>query len=117
MAERLEVKALTHSFGGVVAVIGISFAVREGEILSVIGPNGAGKSTLFKLIASFLRPSDGEVLLRGPRISDLAPHIVARAARVRTFPETTILQGLRPRANGLTAHHLRQLARLPVSSA
>lgn len=72
MAELLEVKSLTKRFGGLVAVNGISFSVREGEILSVIGPNGAGKSTLFKLIASFMRPSDGEVLLRGNRISGLA---------------------------------------------
>ena len=84
MAELLAVKSLTKRFGGLVAVNGISFAVREGEILSVIGPNGAGKSTLFKLIASFMRPSDGEVLLRGARISGLAPHIVARAVVVRT---------------------------------
>src|SRR6266851_946152 len=79
MAELLEVKSLTKRFGGLVAVNGISFVVREGEILSVIGPNGAGKSTLFKLIASFMRPSAGEVLLRGTRISGLAPHIVARS--------------------------------------
>src|SRR5258708_24217418 len=92
MAELLEVKSLTKRFGGLVAVNGISFFVREGEILSVIGPNGAGKSTLFKLIASFMRPSDGEVLLRGARISDLAPHIVARAGVVRTFQETTIFK-------------------------
>ena len=84
MAELLEVKSLTKRFGGLVAVNGISFFVREGEILSVIGPNGAGKSTLFKLIASFMRPSDGEVLLLGARISGLAPHIVARAGVVRT---------------------------------
>ena len=112
MAELLEVKSLTKRFGGLVAVNGISFAVREGEILSVIGPNGAGKSTLFKLIASFMRPSDGEVLLRGARISDLAPHIVARAGVVRTFQETTIFKGMSVRENVIIAHHLRSRASL-----
>ena len=112
MAELLEVKSLTKRFGGLVAVNGISFVVREGEILSVIGPNGAGKSTLFKLIASFMRPSDGEVLLRGARISGLAPHIVARAGVVRTFQETTIFKGMSVRNNVIIAHHLRSRASL-----
>ena len=112
MAKLLEVKSLTKRFGGLVAVNGISFVVREGEILSVIGPNGAGKSTLFKLIASFMRPSDGEVLLRGARISGLAPHIVARAGVVRTFQETTIFKGMSVRDNVIIAHHLRSRASL-----
>ena len=75
MAELLEVVGITKRFGGLVAVNDVSFSVREKEILSVIGPNGAGKSTLFKLISSFLRPTSGEVRLKGERISDLAPHI------------------------------------------
>ena len=73
----------------------------------MIGPNGAGKSTLFKLIASFLRPSTGEVLFRGERISGLAPHIVARKGVVRTFQETTIFNGMSVRDNVIIAHHLR----------
>ena len=112
MAELLEVKSLSKRFGGLVAVNGVSFCVREGEILSVIGPNGAGKSTLFKLIASFMRPSDGEVLLRGARISGLAPHVVARAGVVRTFQETTIFKTMSVRDNVIIAHHLRSRASL-----
>ena len=112
MAELLEVRSLTKRFGGLIAVNGISFSVREGEILSVIGPNGAGKSTLFKLIASFMRPSDGEVLLRGNRISGLAPHVVARAGVVRTFQETTIFKTMSVRDNVIIAHHLRSHASL-----
>jgi branched-chain amino acid transport system ATP-binding protein len=112
VAELLQVKSLTKRFGGLIAVNGISFSVREGDILSVIGPNGAGKSTLFKLIASFMRPSDGEVLLRGRRISGLAPHVVARAGVVRTFQETTIFKTMSVRDNVIIAHHLRSRASL-----
>lgn len=112
MPELLEVKSLTKRFGGLVAVNGVSFSVREGEILSVIGPNGAGKSTLFKLIASFMRPTDGEVLLHGARISGLAPHVVARAGVVRTFQETTIFKTMSVRDNVIIAHHLRSRASL-----
>ena len=103
---------LTKRFGGLVAVNDVSFDVARGEILSVIGPNGAGKSTLFKLIASFLRPTSGEVRFKGERISDLAPHIVARKGVVRTFQETTIFKGMSVRDNVIIAHHLRSQASL-----
>ncbi|MFK0693170.1 ABC transporter ATP-binding protein [Mesorhizobium sp. IMUNJ 23033] len=112
MADLLEVSALTKRFGGLVAVNNISFSVREKEILSVIGPNGAGKSTLFKLISSFLRPTSGEVRLKGERISDLAPHIAARKGVVRTFQETTIFRNMSVRENVIIAHHLRSRASL-----
>lgn len=108
----LEVKGLTKKFGGLTAVNEVSFTVNEGEILSVIGPNGAGKSTLFKLIASFLPTSSGEVLLKGERISNLAPHIVARKGVVRTFQETTIFKSMTVRENIIVAHHLRSKASL-----
>jgi branched-chain amino acid transport system ATP-binding protein len=112
MADLLEVSALTKRFGGLVAVNNISFSVHEKEILSVIGPNGAGKSTLFKLISSFLRPTSGEVRLKGERISDLAPHIAARKGVVRTFQETTIFRNMSVRENVIIAHHLRSRASL-----
>lgn len=112
MADILEIVGLTKRFGGLVAVSGVSFSVREREILSVIGPNGAGKSTLFKLIASFLRPTEGEVRLKGQRISGLAPHIAARKGVVRTFQETTIFRNMSVRDNVVTAHHLRSRASL-----
>lgn len=112
MAELLEIEGLTKRFGGLVAVNSVSFSVREKEILSVIGPNGAGKSTLFKLIASFLRPTSGEVRFRGERISDQAPHIAARKGVVRTFQETTIFRNMSVRDNVIIAHHLRSKASL-----
>lgn len=112
MSAILEVKGVTKRFGGLTAVNNVSFDVIEREILSVIGPNGAGKSTLFKLIASFLRTSAGEVRFRGERISDLTPHAVARRGVVRTFQETTIFRGMTVRDNVIVAHHLRAQASL-----
>ena len=108
----LEIKGVTRRFGGLTAVSDVSFSVREDEILSVIGPNGAGKSTLFKLIASFLRTSSGEVLFRGERISNLAPHVVARKGVVRTFQETMIFKDMTVRDNVVVAHHLRSRTNL-----
>ena len=112
MADIVEIKGLTKRFGGLVAVNQVSFSVREKEILSVIGPNGAGKSTLFKLISSFLKPTSGEVLFKGQRISDLSPHIAARKGVVRTFQETTIFRNMSVKENVIIAHHLRARASL-----
>ena len=112
MSVILEVKGATKRYGGLVAVNKVSFSVNQSEILSVIGPNGAGKSTLFKLIASFVQTSAGEVLFRGERISDLAPHIVARKGVVRTFQETTIFRSMTVRENIIVSHHLRSRASL-----
>ena len=112
MSTILEVQGVTKRFGGLTAVNNVSFSVNEGEILSVIGPNGAGKSTLFKLIASFLPTTSGEVLFRGERISNLAPHTVARKGVVRTFQETTIFRSMTVRENIIVAHHLRSKASL-----
>ena len=112
MSAILEVKGVTKRYGGLVAVNKVSFSVNQGEILSVIGPNGAGKSTLFKLIASFVQTSAGEVLFRGERISDLAPHVVARKGVVRTFQETTIFRSMTVRENIIVSHHLRSRASL-----
>ena len=112
MSTILEVKSATKRFGGLTAVNNISFDVQEREILSVIGPNGAGKSTLFKLIASFLPTSSGEVFFRGERISNRAPHTVARKGVVRTFQETTIFRSMTVRENIIVAHHLRSKASL-----
>src|SRR5918911_3333095 len=108
----LRVQNLTKRFGGLLAVNDVSFDVEEGEILSVIGPNGAGKSTLFKLISSFLKPTTGEVRLKGERISGMAPHIAARKGVVRTFQETTIFKNMSVRDNVIIAHHLRSKASL-----
>ena len=111
-APLLEVKNMTRRFGGLLAVNNVSFVAREGEILSVIGPNGAGKSTLFKLVSSFLRPTRGEALLRGRRVSGIRPHAAARMGVVRTFQETTVFRGMSVRDNVIIAHHLRSRAGL-----
>jgi branched-chain amino acid transport system ATP-binding protein len=107
MAPIVQVKELTKSYGGLVAVNDVSFDVEPNEILSVIGPNGAGKSTIFKLISSFVKPTHGEVTFKGEVISGLAPHTVARKGVVRTFQETTIFKGLTARDSVIVAHHLR----------
>jgi branched-chain amino acid transport system ATP-binding protein len=74
----LELKDVRVRYGGIEAVKGISFDVRDGEIVTLIGGNGAGKTTTLKTISGLKRPSDGGVFFRGERIDSLrADEVVA----------------------------------------
>jgi branched-chain amino acid transport system ATP-binding protein len=90
----LEVRGLTKSFAGFVAVSEVSFAVADGAIAAVIGPNGAGKSTLFNLITGHLRPTNGQVLLGGRDITGVPPHRLCGMGMGRSFQRTNIFPKL-----------------------
>ena len=75
----IEVRNITKTFGGLVAVDNCSLEVGAGTITGMIGPNGAGKSTLFNIIAGFLPPTSGQIVLDGNDITKLPPP--ASAAR------------------------------------
>ena len=61
----LSVDAVTHRYGDLVALAGLSFDVAPGERFGLLGPNGGGKTTLFRLISTLLRPSTGRVSVFG----------------------------------------------------
>ncbi len=86
----LEVRDLSIAFGGVVAVDGVSFDVREGEIFSIIGPNGAGKTTLFNIVSGLYRPRGGTVTLHGTPIVGMPPFRLAQMGMARTFQNLQI---------------------------
>jgi branched-chain amino acid transport system ATP-binding protein len=90
----LEVRGLTKSFAGFVAVAEVSLAVEDGAIAAVIGPNGAGKSTLFNLITGHLRPTHGQVLLDGRDITGVPPHRLCGMGMGRSFQRTNIFPRL-----------------------
>jgi branched-chain amino acid transport system ATP-binding protein len=103
MAALLEVRDLSKSFGGIGAVNGVSFDVREGEILGLIGPNGSGKSTLFNCILGQLAPSSGEVRVEGRRITGMRPCDLNRLGISRTFQLLQVFPELSVRENLLLA--------------
>jgi branched-chain amino acid transport system ATP-binding protein len=90
----LEVRGVSKSFGGFLAVAEVSMAVSEGEIAAVIGPNGAGKSTLFNLITGHLRPTAGRVVVDGRDITGVPPHRICRLGMGRSFQRTNIFPRL-----------------------
>ena len=61
----VEAEGLTRSYGSVLAVDRLSFAVEEGRILGVLGPNGAGKTTAIRMLTTILRPSSGRFAVAG----------------------------------------------------
>jgi ABC-type branched-subunit amino acid transport system ATPase component len=107
----LEVVDLQVSFGGVVAVDRVSFAVGAGEVVGLIGPNGAGKTTLFEAIAGFAR-CRGQVWLDGEDITSLPAHQRSRRGLVRSFQDAALFAGLTVRQCVLVA----QQHPVPVSS-
>jgi branched-chain amino acid transport system ATP-binding protein len=115
MSTVLAVRDLKKSFGGIVAVDGVSFEVEQGEILGIIGPNGSGKSTLFNCILGQLRPSAGEVHLDGRSVTGLRPCDLNRLGVSRTFQLLQIFPQLTARENLILAgkeHRGTMLSRL-----
>lgn len=103
MSELLRARGLVKEFDGFPAVAGVDLDVREGEIRALIGPNGAGKSTLFKLLTGQLRPTSGEVILDGRRVSGLPARRIARLGAVMTFQASAVLRSLSAHENVLCA--------------
>jgi simple sugar transport system ATP-binding protein len=84
MAERLiELREIAKSFGRVYAVGGINLHVDKGEVVGLLGDNGAGKSTLIKILAGVVKPTSGEIFVRGRKVSGWSA-AKSRAAGIET---------------------------------
>ena len=81
----LEAKGVSKRFGGLQALRGVDFFVREGEIVGLIGPNGAGKTTFFNIIAGFFKPDAGSVFFRNEDVTRLPAHRLCQKGISRTF--------------------------------
>jgi branched-chain amino acid transport system ATP-binding protein len=106
--ELLTINNLSKSFGGVQALLDVSFAVAAGEIVGLIGPNGAGKTTCFNLINGLLPPSAGGIRMDGADMVGLPPYRRARLGLARTFQNIQLFGGMTVLENVLTGRHLRQ---------
>jgi putative spermidine/putrescine transport system ATP-binding protein len=70
----LELRRLTCRYGPVVAVDGIDLAVEQGEFVSLLGPSGCGKTTTLQMVAGFVRPAAGEILIEGQDLTRVPPN-------------------------------------------
>lgn len=110
MNAALSVRSARKAFGGLVAVNDVTFEVKDGELLGLIGPNGSGKTTMLNLISGALKPTAGEIVLAGDRISGLAAHHIARKGVARTFQLVRMLPSLDAEENvmaGAVFGHMR----------
>ena len=97
----LSIKDLKVKYGGIEAVKGISFDVREGEIVTLIGANGAGKSSTLRTISGLVKPAGVSISFKGEDITGMDPtEIVKRGITLvpegrRIFADLTVLENLR----------------------
>lgn len=94
----IEVRELSRSYGGLMAVAGVSFNIGHGEIVGLLGHNGAGKTTIMKMLTGYLEPSSGTIRIDG---LDLAEHRRQVQRRIGylpencpLYPEQTVLDAL-----------------------
>jgi ABC-2 type transport system ATP-binding protein len=115
----IEAQNLSRRYGDFTAVDGISFSVREGEILGMLGPNGAGKTTTIRMITGFLPPTGGRVTVDGKDLFE-SPRAARRQVgylpeNVALYPEMRVSEylGYRARLEGLSRAEARQA--IPVA--
>jgi len=90
----LAVRDVSVVFGGIIALNGVSFDMREGQILGLIGPNGAGKTTLFNCLSRLYQPSKGDILVEGQTILDKPAHKICDVGIGRTFQNVALFPNM-----------------------
>ncbi len=103
----LEAAGLRRTFGGLVAVADLSFALHAGEIVGLIGPNGAGKSTTFDLLTGVRPPTAGTVRFLGQPMAGLRGPAVARLGIARSFQHVKLAPTMSLLENVALGAHLR----------
>lgn len=112
MSVLLEARGLSRSFGGLMAVNAVSFAVEEGEVFGLIGPNGAGKTTLFNLMTGLTPVSGGSFSFRGTPLTGMPLHRIAGLGIGRTFQNIRLFKGLSALENVKISRHSRTVTGL-----
>jgi branched-chain amino acid transport system ATP-binding protein len=103
----LTVEEISLSFGGVKALQGVSFDVREHEIRAIIGPNGAGKSSMLNVINGVYHPQQGTIAFKGRKRHDVDPHEAAQQGIARTFQNIALFRGMTVLDNIMTGRNLK----------
>ena len=106
----LAASGISKRFGGVQALVEVSFSITQGEIYGLIGPNGAGKTTLFNLLTGIYAPDSGRFAFDGNKLSGLKPHQVAARGVGRTFQNIRLFANLSVLENVMIGRHVRTRA-------
>ena len=100
------------NFGGVRALSGVSFEVRNGEIFAIIGPNGAGKSSMLNCISGLYHPQQGKVVFEGHDVTAQPPYERTKLGMARSFQNIALFKGMSVIDNLMIGRHLHQSAGL-----
>ncbi|HEX7335635.1 MAG TPA: ATP-binding cassette domain-containing protein, partial [Gemmatimonadales bacterium] len=94
----IEARGLQRSFGRVRILQGVDLSIQPGQALAVVGPNGAGKTTLLRLLAGLMRPTAGEIRVRGrplgPGDAGLRRSIGLLSHQSLLYDDLTLLENL-----------------------
>jgi branched-chain amino acid transport system ATP-binding protein len=96
----LEAREIEVSYGEFLALRGINFTVKEGELVTIIGANGAGKSTILRAVMGLVKCRKGEIFFKGENITLSPPHQRARLGISlvpegrKIFPDLTVVENL-----------------------
>lgn len=107
-AATLELRAVSKHFGGVEALVDVSFAVDAGEIVALVGDNGAGKSTLLKTLAGIHPPDDGAVLMNGDEVHFANPAAASAAGIATVYQDLALCENLDVVRNMFLGRELRR---------
>ena len=111
----LRVENLETYYDKIAALKGISFEVRQGQIVTLLGSNGAGKSTTLKTVSGLIGSSSGKVIFCGEDITKMPAHEIVRRGLVhlpegrRIFKDLTVLENLELGAYTLNDNHERKI--------
>jgi branched-chain amino acid transport system ATP-binding protein len=108
----LEATGVSKSFGGLVAVDDVGFAVPDRSIVSIIGPNGAGKTTLFNVLTGLYKPTIGRIVFDGRDITAERPDKITALGIARTFQNIRLFATMSALENVLVGQHARMRAGL-----
>jgi branched-chain amino acid transport system ATP-binding protein len=103
----LEARALTKTFGGVVALDRLDLAVKRNEILGLIGPNGSGKTTFFNVVTGIYSADQGDIAFDGAPITRATPQAIYHAGISRTFQRSRLSLPLSIFDNIMVGNHKR----------
>lgn len=104
----LSADAVTVSFGGLVALSGVSLDVPHGTVVGLVGPNGAGKTTLFGVLSGLLRVTEGCVYMDGVDVTAEPPQRRAHRGLARTFQRVELFWELTVREHFVLAYRVRR---------
>ena len=103
----LSVNGVTVRFRGIVALDGVSFEVKKGQIAGLIGPNGAGKTTLFNCLSRLYEFSEGSITFAGQSLQALPRHRMASLGIGRTFQNLALFKTMTVMDNIKVGRHCR----------